>query len=231
MELSNIKNWIFDLDNTLYSPEEEIFSQIDERMTKFITDKFKINNEEAFNIQKKYFLEYGTTLSGLMKKNNIDSDEFLEFVHDIDLDILKPDKKLNKIISNLPGKKFIFTNGSKKHAQNVLRKLEMNAIFDDIYDIKDSNFIPKPNMEAYTTFINKMGIDVNKSIMFEDIARNLQPAKELGIISVLIQRDLPLRNDKFDIKEFELLWKNNDYADYVTDDLVMFFNKYYKETP
>jgi len=231
MELSNIKNWIFDLDNTLYSPEEEIFSQIDERMTKFITDKFKINNEEAFNIQKKYFLEYGTTLSGLMKKNNIDSDEFLEFVHDIDLDILKPDKKLNKIISNLPGKKFIFTNGSKKHAQNVLKKLEMNAIFDDIYDIKDSNFIPKPNMEAYTTFINKMGIDVNKSIMFEDIARNLQPAKELGIISVLIQRDLPLRNDKFDIKEFELLWKNNDYADYVTDDLVMFFNKYYKETP
>ena len=231
MELSNIKNWIFDLDNTLYSPEEEIFSQIDERMTKFITDKFKINNEEAFNIQKKYFLEYGTTLSGLMKKNNIDSDEFLEFVHDIDLDILKPDKKLNKIISNLPGKKFIFTNGSKKHAQNVLKKLEMNAIFDDIYDIKDSNFIPKPNMESYTTFINKMGIDVNKSIMFEDIARNLQPAKELGIISVLIQRDLPLRNDKFDIKEFELLWKNNDYADYVTDDLVMFFNKYYKETP
>ena len=231
MELSNIKNWIFDLDNTLYSPEEEIFSQIDERMTKFITDKFKINNEEAFNIQKKYFLEYGTTLSGLMKKNNIDTDEFLEFVHDIDLEILKPDKKLNKIISNLPGKKFIFTNGSKKHAQNVLKKLEMNAIFDDIFDIKDSNFIPKPNMEAYTTFINKMGIDVNKSIMFEDIARNLQPAKELGIISVLIQRDLPLRNDKFDIKEFELLWKNNDYADYVTDDLVMFFNKYYKETP
>ena len=231
MELSNIKNWIFDLDNTLYSPEEEIFSQIDERMTKFITDKFKINNEEAFNIQKKYFLEYGTTLSGLMKKNNIDSDEFLEFVHDIDLEILKPDKKLNKIISNLPGKKFIFTNGSKKHAQNVLKKLEMNVIFDDIYDIKDSNFIPKPNMEAYTTFINIMGIDVNKSIMFEDIARNLQPAKELGIISVLIQRDLPLRNDKFDIKEFELLWKNNDYADYVTDDLVMFFNKYYKETP
>ena len=231
MELSNIKNWIFDLDNTLYSPEEEIFSQIDDRLTKFITDKFKINNEEAFNIQKKYFIEYGTTLSGLMKKNNIDTDEFLEFVHDIELDNLKPHKKLNKIISNLPGKKFIFTNGSKKHAQNVLKKLEMNVIFDDIYDIKDSNFIPKPNMEAYTTFINKMGIDVNKSIMFEDIARNLQPAKELGIISVLIQRDLPLRNDKFDIKEFELLWKNNDYADYVTDDLVMFFNKYYKETP
>ncbi|MEC7831192.1 MAG: pyrimidine 5'-nucleotidase [Pseudomonadota bacterium] len=231
MELLNIKNWIFDLDNTLYSPEEEIFSQIDERMTTFITDKFKVDDEEAFNIQKKYFLEYGTTLSGLMKKNNIDPDEFLEFVHDIDLSILEPNKELNEIISGLPGKKFIFTNGSKKHAENVLRKLEMNKLFDDIFDIKDSNFIPKPNKDAYVNFIRKMGIDTKHSIMFEDIARNLQPAKDLGIISVLIKRDIPLRNSKYKIKEFESLWANNDFADYITDDLVMFFNKYYKETP
>ncbi len=228
MELLNIKNWIFDLDNTLYSPEEEIFSQIDERMTTFITDKFKVDDEEAFNIQKKYFLEYGTTLSGLMKKNNIDPDEFLEFVHDIDLSILEPNKELNEIISGLPGKKFIFTNGSKKHAENVLRKLEMNKLFDDIFDIKDSNFIPKPNKDAYVNFIRKMGIDTKHSIMFEDIARNLQPAKDLGIISVLIKRDIPLRNSKYKIKEFESLWANNDFADYITDDLVMFFNKYYK---
>ncbi len=231
MELLNIKNWIFDLDNTLYSPEEEIFSQIDERMTTFITDKFKVDDEEAFNIQKKYFLEYGTTLSGLMKKNNIGPDEFLEFVHDIDLSILEPNKELNEIISGLPGKKFIFTNGSKKHAENVLRKLEMNKLFDDIFDIKDSNFIPKPNKDAYVNFIRKMGIDTKHSIMFEDIARNLQPAKDLGIISVLIKRDIPLRNSKYKIKEFESLWANNDFADYITDDLVMFFNKYYKETP
>ncbi len=231
MELLNIKNWIFDLDNTLYSPEEEIFSQIDERMTTFITDKFKVDDEEAFNIQKKYFLEYGTTLSGLMKKNNIDPDEFLEFVHDIDLSILEPNKELNEIISGLPGKKFIFTNGSKKHAENVLRKLEMNKLFDDIFDIKDSNFIPKPNKDAYVNFIRKMEIDTKHSIMFEDIARNLQPAKDLGIISVLIKRDIPLRNSKYKIEEFESLWANNDFADYITDDLVMFFNKYYKETP
>ena len=118
MNLSNIDSWVFDLDNTLYSPEEEIFSQIDKKMTEFIISKFNVNEEEAFNIQKKYFLEYGTTLSGLMKRKNIDPDEFLEFVHDIDLGILKPNNKLTSIIEKLPGNKFVFTNGSKKHAEN-----------------------------------------------------------------------------------------------------------------
>ena len=88
MDLSNIDSWVFDLDNTLYSPEEEIFSQIDKKMTEFIISKFNVDEEEAFNIQKKYFLEYGTTLSGLMKRKNIDPDEFLEFVHDINLSLI-----------------------------------------------------------------------------------------------------------------------------------------------
>ena len=144
MNLSDIKNWVFDLDNTLYSPEEDIFSQIDKRMTEFIISKFNVNEEEAFNIQKKYFLEYGTTLSGLMKRENIDPDEFLEFVHDINLEILKPNIELSKIIKNLPGDKFIFTNGSKAHAENVTKRIGINKLFDGVFDIVESNFIPKP---------------------------------------------------------------------------------------
>ena len=111
MDLSNIDSWVFDLDNTLYSPEEEIFSQIDKKMTEFIISKFNVDEEEAFNIQKKYFLEYGTTLSGLMKRKNIDPDEFLEFVHDINLEILKPNNKCTSIIEKIPCEKFVFTNG------------------------------------------------------------------------------------------------------------------------
>jgi len=227
MNLSDIKNWVFDLDNTLYSPEEDIFSQIDKRMTEFIISKFNVNEEEAFNIQKKYFLEYGTTLSGLMKRENIDPDEFLEFVHDINLEILKPNKELSKIIKNLPGDKFIFTNGSKKHAENVLKQLEMNGIFDDIFDIKESNFIPKPNINAYLNFIDKTKIEPDISIMFEDIGRNLEAAKKLGMKTVLIKRNVPMRNDKFKTKDFESLWEDNDFADCITDDLVKFFNNYY----
>ena len=200
MNLSDIKNWVFDLDNTLYSPEEDIFSQIDKRMTEFIISKFNVNEEEAFNIQKKYFLEYGTTLSGLMKRENIDPDEFLEFVHDINLEILKPNIELSKIIKNLPGDKFIFTNGSKKHAENVLKQLEMSGIFDDIFDIKESNFIPKPNINAYLNFIDKTKIEPDVSIMFEDIGRNLEAAKKLGMKTVLIKRNVTMRNDKFKTK-------------------------------
>ena len=227
MNLSDIKNWVFDLDNTLYSPEEDIFSQIDKRMTEFIISKFNVNEEEAFNIQKKYFLEYGTTLSGLMKRENIDPDEFLEFVHDINLEILKPNIQLSKIIKNLPGDKFIFTNGSKKHAENVLKQLEMSGIFDDIFDIKESNFIPKPNINAYLNFIDKTKIEPDVSIMFEDIGRNLEAAKKLGMKTVLIKRNVPMRNDKFKTKDFESLWEDYDFADCITDDLVKFFNNYY----
>lgn len=227
MNLSDIKNWVFDLDNTLYSPEEDIFSQIDKRMTEFIISKFNVKEEEAFNIQKKYFLEYGTTLSGLMKRENIDPDEFLEFVHDINLEILKPNIELSKIIKNLPGDKFIFTNGSKKHAENVLKQLEMSGIFDDIFDIKESNFIPKPNINAYLNFIDKTKIEPDVSIMFEDIGRNLEAAKKLGMKTVLIKRNVPMRNDKFKTKDFESLWEDYDFADCITDDLVKFFNNYY----
>lgn len=227
MYLNKIKNWVFDLDNTLYSPEVEIFSQIDKRMTEFIKNKLNTSNEKAFEIQKKYFLEYGTTLAGLMKAEDINPDEFLEYVHDINLEILKPNEELNEIIKELPGKKFIYTNGSKKHAENVLNKLEMQKIFDHIFDIKESNFIPKPNIKSYKKFIKKMNIDPQVSVMFEDIERNLVPAKNIGMQTVLILRKITNKAKNSKIKDYGSLWDNDHFADYITDDLVKFFNKHY----
>jgi len=227
MYLNKIKNWVFDLDNTLYSPEIEIFSQIDKRMTEFIKSKLNTSNEKAFEIQKKYFLEYGTTLAGLMKEEDVNPDEFLEYVHDINLEILKPNEELNEIIKELPGKKFIYTNGSKKHAENVLNKLKMQKIFDHIFDIKESNFIPKPNIKSYRKFIKKMNIDPQVSVMFEDIGRNLEPAKNIGMQTVLILRKITNKIKNSKIKDYGSLWDNDHFADYITDDLVKFFNKHY----
>ena len=230
MDLSNIKTWVFDLDNTIYSPQKDIFGQIDKRMTKFITAKLKVNEDDAFKIQKKYFIKYGTTLAGLMKEDKVQPKDFLDFVHDIDLSCLSADTELSSAIKQLKGKKIIFTNGSKTHAEKVISRLELNNVFDEIFDIEDSQFIPKPQIQAYLNFFKKFKLDPKKTIMFEDMSRNLVPAKKLGMTTVLIKREMPMKEKKYHFKEFEDLWKNNNEADYIVDDLVKFFNKYYKDS-
>ena len=229
MSLSLIKTWIFDLDNTLYPPEENIFSQIDQKMTSFIADNLEISNEEAFNIQKQNFIDHGTTLAGFMNagNNKIDPDKFLEYVHDINLNSLQEDNDLRKILLLLPGKKYIFTNGTKKHAENVLRKLNLENIFQSIFGIKEANYLPKPNLKTYNLFLKTYKIDPKTSIMFEDMGRNLIPAKELGMKTVLLERKLPNKNNSDQEEKYKDLWNDNYDADYVIDDIVKFLNNQY----
>jgi len=213
----------------LYPPEENIFSQIDQKMTSFIADNLKISNEEAFNIQKQNFIDHGTTLAGFMNSGNdkIDPDKFLEFVHDINLNSLKEDNDLRKILLLLPGKKYIFTNGTKKHAENVLKKLNLENIFQSIFGIKEANYIPKPNLETYNLFLKTYKIDPKTSIMFEDMGRNLIPAKELGMKTVLLERKLPNKNNSDQEEKYKDLWNDNYDADYIIDDIVKFLNNQY----
>tara|TARA_B100001142_G_scaffold322264_1_gene370215 strand:+ start:3044 stop:3742 length:699 start_codon:yes stop_codon:yes gene_type:complete len=231
MSLSLIKTWIFDLDNTLYPPEENIFSQIDQKMTSFIADNLEISNEEAFNIQKQNFIDHGTTLAGFMNSGNdkIDPDKFLEYVHDINLNSLQEDNDLRKILLLLPGKKYIFTNGTKKHAENVLKKLNLENIFQSIFGIKEANYVPKPNLETYNLFLKTYKIDPKTSIMFEDMGRNLIPAKELGMKTVLLERKLPNKNNSDQEEKYKDLWNDNYDADYIIDDIVKFLNNQYSE--
>ena len=190
-ELKNIKFWLFDLDNTLYSGATKVFDQVDKRMSEFISSKLNISKEEARKIQKNYFVEYNTTLNGMIKNHKIDANEFLEFVHDIDLSFLKKDKQLDEEIEKINGKKIIFTNGSRAHAQNVTKRLGIERHFDDIFDIVSADFIPKPSPETYLKLIEKYKIEPQYSIFIEDIARNLKPAYELGMKTVWIENDEP----------------------------------------
>ena len=214
-ELTNIKYWLFDLDNTLYAGTTKVFDQIDKKMSKFISEKLNLSIEEAKKIQKDYFHEYNTTLNGMIKNHEIDANEFLEFVHDVNLDFLKKDKFLENEIMKLNGKKIIFTNGSRAHAENVTKRIGIDKLFDGIFDIVDSDFIPKPSKESYEKIIENYKIEPQYCIFFEDIARNLKPAHELGMKTVWIKNNEP----------WAAKFSDSTFINYKTDNLAKFLKE------
>ena len=214
-ELKKIKYWLFDLDNTLYSGDTKVFDQVDKKMSKFISDKLNISIEGAKKIQKNYFQEYNTTLNGMIKNHNIDANEFLEFVHDVDLNFLKKNVPLQNQINELDGKKIIFTNGSRAHAVNVTKRIGIDKLFDGIFDIVNSDFYPKPSMEPYKKIIENYNIEPEYCIFFEDIARNLKPAYELGMKTVWIKNKEPWAAE----------YSDAEFINYRTDNLANFLKE------
>ena len=204
----SIKYWIFDFDNTLYSGKTKVFEQVDKKMSKYISKKLDVSIEEARKIQKNYFYEYNTTLNGMIKNHKIDASEFLDYVHDINIDFLEKDTKLSEELGKLSGKKIIFTNGSRKHALNVTKRIGIDRYFEDIFDIVDSEFIPKPSIEPYKKLVEKHKIDPKLCVLVEDIARNLKPAYEMGMKTVWIENDEPWAS-KFSDSEFVNYRTNN----------------------
>lgn len=179
--------WVFDLDNTLYPEECDLFALIDLKMGEFISNLFQVDRVEARRIQKDYFVRYGTTLQGLIRQHNVDPDEFLNFVHDIDLDRVKKCDRLIGHLDKLEGKKYVFTNGDVPYATRVLDRLGVSSHMDGIFDIAQSSYVPKPDPAPYSTFIDAFGIDPGRAIMFEDMARNLVPASNLGMTTVWVR--------------------------------------------
>ena len=212
-DLQSIKFWIFDLDNTLYSGNTRVFEQVDKKMTEYISKKLKVDKEEAKKIQKNYFHKYNTTLNGMIKNHKINAHEFLEFVHDINIEFLQKDPNLAKEIERLDGIKIIFTNGSRKHALNVTKRLGVDQFFDDIFDIVDCNFIPKPLIEPYKKLVEKHKIDPKLCVLVEDIARNLKPAYEMGMKTVWIENDEPWAK-KFSDSSF-VNYKTNNLSEFL----------------
>ncbi len=180
---------LIDLDNTIYAESEKIFSQVDLRMKKFISNKLEVDSKKAFLIQKKYFKENGTTLRGLMIHHNIKPEPFLSYVHDIDLTSIKKNLKLKKLLKKYKGKKIIFTNGTLKHAKNVLKKIDVHEYIDDIFDIEDANYIPKPQKDSYLKVLKKFNLEPSNTVMIDDIPSNLNTAYKIGIKTILIKKN------------------------------------------
>jgi len=214
-ELVSIKFWLFDLDNTLYSGNTKVFDQVDKKMSQYISEKLNVSLEKAKKMQKNYFHEYNTTLNGMIKNHKIDADEFLDFVHDIDVDFLKKDIELGQELKKLDGKKIIFTNGPKKHAINITQRIGVDQYFDDIFDIVDSDFVPKPAVEPYKKLIKKHKIDPKLCVFIEDIARNLKPAYEMGMKTIWIENDEPWAKK----------YSDANFVNYKTNNLANFLKK------
>jgi len=214
-ELIHTKYWIFDLDNTLYSGQTKVFSEIDKRMSAYISKKLNVDLIKAKEIQKKYFYDTGTTLSGLMKYNKVNPHEFLEFVHDIDISWLPKDLLLREELIKIKEKKYIFTNGSHSHVKNITNQLGIEDLFDGAFAITDADFIPKPSIEPYKKIIKKFNLDPIKSILIEDIAHNLKQAKFLGMKTVWLEN-----NEHFASKD-----KDKPYIDYKIKNLPGFLKK------
>ena len=214
---NSFQNWIFDLDNTLYDINLGLFKKISNRITDFIMSKYSLDIDQAKKIQKEYYLKYGLTLRGLIVEKKLEPEEFLDYVHDVEHPELKKNDQLISKIRILEGKKIIFTNATSKHAKKILKILELEDDFDQIIDIKDLEYIPKPDKRSYKKLLECLNLNkenLDKTIFFEDTVKNLIPAKELGITTVWMKNSL---NEK-DFK------KNFSFIDYSFNNLSEFLD-------
>ena len=210
-------NWIFDLDNTIYDIKAGLFVKISERITEYIMTKLSFTREEANLVRSDMYKKYGLTLTGLMREYEIDPDEYLDFIHDFMHPELKYEKQLKLSLKNLSGRKFIYTNASQDHAKNILSAMGIEAEFEKILDIKATQYVPKPDPKSYEIMLKSFGIfsnQIENSIFIEDTAKNLKPAKLLGIKTVWMENERNLEDYK----------ENAKYVDYKYSDLKSFFN-------
>ena len=213
----SFENWIFDLDNTVYDVNAGVFEKISSRITDFIITALSVTKEEANIVRSNMYKKYGLTLTGLMREYGIAPDEYLDYIHDVTHPELKYDEQLKLNLKNLTGRKFIYTNASKNHSKNILSVMGIEAEFEKILDIKATQYLPKPDPKSYNIMLKAFGISgdqIGNSIFIEDTAKNLRPAKSLGIKTVWIENE-------FNLKDYR---ENSEFIDYKYSDLKSFLN-------
>lgn len=181
--------WIFDLDNTLYPAECNLFAQVDQKMGEYIARYLGVPFAYARHLQKSYYRQFGTTLAGLMQVHKMEPEPFLDYVHDIDLSVVPEHPELAAAIAALPGRKLIFTNGSQRHAERVAGKLGILHVFEGICSIEACDYVPKPHADAFDRMVRRHGVDSRSAAMFEDMPHNLEAPHALGMTTVLVHSD------------------------------------------
>jgi putative hydrolase of the HAD superfamily len=215
---SHIDTWVFDLDNTLY-PHHLLWQQVDDRIRAYVAEFLKVSKDEAFRVQKDYYKRYGTTMRGLMTEHGLNPDDYLEYVHQIDHSPLEPNPALGAALERLPGRKLILTNGTRKHADAVMRRLGIHHHFEDVFDIVAAKLEPKPAAKTYERFLALHDVDAAKAAMFEDLARNLEAPHALGMTTVLV---VPEGTREIFREDWELGGRDASHVDHVCENLADF---------
>ena len=220
--LKEMKYLLLDLDGVCYGshngyPLEKVFGLVSKRMTLFIQEKLGLDEKKAKELQTNYFYKYNTSLNGLMLHHNVIGDEFLKYVHDIDISFMKEDKILRNELENLDMEKFIFTNGSAEHAQNILTRLGIYDLFgkEKVFDIKDAGYVPKPEAQTFDLMVKKFGINPKETIYIEDIAKNLSIGFERGCTTVWLIND----------EHFGKIDSDKDYISHKIENLSLFLKE------
>ncbi len=216
---SHITDWVFDLDNTLYPSHCNLFAEMDKRITGYVMRVTGKGFDEAWKEQKLYYREHGTTLRGLMSVHGVDPLDYLNDVHDIDYSPVPPNRELGELIKSLPGRKHIFTNGDVPHVERTIAALEFDDIFDSVFGIVEANFVPKPERGPYVDFLERHDVDPKSSAMFEDMARNLEVPKAMGMATVLL---VPPTDEVSPREAWEHDGREDDHIDHISDDLNAF---------
>ena len=220
--LKEMKYLLLDLDGVCYGshngyPLEKVFGLVSKRMTLFIQEKLGLDEKKAKELQTNYFYKYNTSLNGLMLHHNVIGDEFLKYVHDIDISFMKEDKIMRNELENLNMEKFIFTNGSAEHAQNILTRLGIYDLFgkEKVFDIKDAGYVPKPEAQTFDLMVKKFGINPKETIYIEDIAKNLSIGFERGCTTVWLIND----------EHFGKIDSDKDYISHKIENLSLFIKE------
>jgi putative hydrolase of the HAD superfamily len=217
-DFRHVTDWVFDLDNTLYRADNGIFAQIESRMTDYVERCLKLPRDEARAVQKALYRAHGTTLNGLMCEHAVDAEDYLAYVHDIDLGELGTDTRLVQAITALPGRRHIFTNGCRNHAARILTRIGMEGLFDTLWDIRSIAFVPKPQAAAYTSVVAAGGFDPAHAAMFDDIPRNLVAARALGMTTVLVRNDdVPWASHgpQMDVADTDISFETTNLTDFL----------------
>jgi putative hydrolase of the HAD superfamily len=210
--LGAVETWIFDLDNTLYPTSCRLFEQVQRRMNEYICARLAVTPDQAAELRRRFFLEYGTTMNGLMAVHRIDPHDFLAFVHDVDLACVPPDPALVAALKRLDGRKIVHTNGSVRHAERLLDHLGIGDSFSGIIDIVAADFAPKPALAGYRELLRRHAVAPATALMVEDMARNLAPAAELGMTTAWLRNTI----------DWAAAESEGDYIHHVVDELAGF---------